>query len=403
MTTYYVSTTGSDSNAGTSAGAAFASIGKFGSVAADYDVCYVEEGTYNITVDSDNVSNGRLNIAAKRGVTVEGYASTPGDRAGLATFDIGSGYTNTSYMPILNGGSFYNELRAPAYFTNLRVIDSATTTTAGWDINRSYNAISTEGATVVTGCVVEGFYNAAFTGNLQLKNCIAKNCARGYSFNRYAINCVAYQCDRSFDGLRSGVRCVVIEPYGDQCFAPNANGMLSGCMGYSSVAVSPKDSSPIIWFGRSTGCGQALINGSVFEGGTYLSGNDRSSGSNSEFTHLQVEDCAIYNVPNADLGNLTDNHTGIVTLTSSPFLTTPTDSQIQLKSDSQELYDWALATQSASSTAFQMPVISTQLLVTGQRDGSVLNSQDAHYPFRFAASGSFQSDVLQLHPLRENK
>ena len=403
MTTYYVSTTGNDSNAGTSTGAAFATIGKFGSVVADYDVCYVEEGTYDITLDTPNVSNGRLDLDATRGVTVEGYATTPGDKAGLATFDVGNGYVNTSYMPIFNGDSFYNELRAPSYFTNIRVIDSATTTTGGWSTSRLYTGFGTQGATVVTNCVAEGASGNGFTDNLQLINCVAKNCSSGFSFNRYSLNCVAYQCDKSFNGVRAVVGGVIIEPYGDECFMPQTNGLYSGCIGYSSVAVSPKDASPIVWFGRDSGCGQALITGSLFEGGTYLSGNDRTVGGNYEFTELQVQNCAIYNVPNADLGNLTSNHQNITTLTESPFLVPPTEDQVQLKNNSQELYDWSNVSLGVGPSTVQLPNQSTQLIITGKYDiqGSSL-PDSTFFPFRFAAGGSFTTDPPTRHPIAEN-
>ena len=403
MTTYYVSTTGNDSNAGTSTGAAFASIGKFGSVAADYDICYVEEGTYDITVDSPNVSNGRLDIAATRGITVEGYKSTPGDKAGIATFDLGNGYVNGSYMAPFNGGSFYNEARAPSYFTNLRVIDSATTTTGGWSSGRLYNAFTTEGTTVVKNCIAEGCSGTGFSTNTHVINCVAKNCNTGYAFNRYAFNCVAYQCDESFKGVRGLVGCAVIEPYGDECFYPSSNAMHAGCIGYSSVAVAPKNGNPIIWFGAPNGVGQCLITGSVFEGGTYLSGMTRTVGSNGEFTHLQVHNCATYNVPNADLGNLVDNHENITTLTESPFLVPPTEDQIQFKNNSQELYDWSNVSLGVGPSTVQMPNQSTQLIITGKYDvqgASLPNS--TMFPFRFAAGGSFTTDPPTRHPIAEN-
>lgn len=404
MATYYVSTTGNDSNAGTSTGAAFATIGKFGSVASDYDTCYVEEGVYDITLDSANVSNGRLDIDATVGITVEAYKTTPGDKAGVATFDVGNGYSNSSYMPILNGGSAYSESKAPSHYINLRVIDSATTAVAGWSAGRTWTAFGSGGATVFTNCVAEGFAGSGFDGNLHLRNCVAKNCSSGFEPVKYAYRCVAYQCDRSFNGPRACVGCVVIEPYGDRCFMPFTNGFFAGCMGYSSVAVSPKDATPIVWFGSSSSnAAQGMIIGSVFEGGTYLSGAPRTVGGNSEFIHLQVLNCATFNVPNADLGNLTDNHEGNVTLSGSPFLTPPTETQIQLKNNSQGLYDWSLTYDSSSIQNFQMPSLSPQLLVTGKYDiqGSSV-AESTIFPFRFMAAGSFTTDPGPSHPIAEN-
>ena len=59
MTTYYVTTSGSDSNAGTSEGAAFATIGKAGSVAlTSGDRIYVKSGTYVLASDTPDVAGG---------------------------------------------------------------------------------------------------------------------------------------------------------------------------------------------------------------------------------------------------------------------------------------------------------------------------------------------------------
>src|SRR5690242_1997206 len=70
MANWYVSTTGSDSNAGTSTGAPFLTIGHAMGAASSGDRIYIKSGTYTLTAT----------ITAGTGTLfLEGYQTTPGD------------------------------------------------------------------------------------------------------------------------------------------------------------------------------------------------------------------------------------------------------------------------------------------------------------------------------------
>ncbi|GAA4442984.1 hypothetical protein [Bremerella cremea] len=76
MATYYVTTSGSNGNAGTSEGAAWANPGYAASQMSTGDVCYVKSGTYTLTTSTAG-SGGPVSLP--QGVIMEGYQITPGD------------------------------------------------------------------------------------------------------------------------------------------------------------------------------------------------------------------------------------------------------------------------------------------------------------------------------------
>lgn len=163
-TTYYVdAATGSDSNAGTSTGAAFLTIAHALSVVAAGDTVYIKAGTY--------VQTASLNIPVAT-LTVIGYGVTPGDNGTkpLITTAINS-------VALWNTGSSNNGVQI---FNNLSMSNTATTRASGiWQLS----AHGTAQTWVFVNCLFDGFNRAIDNSNgtpfdvafIHLMGCEIKN------------------------------------------------------------------------------------------------------------------------------------------------------------------------------------------------------------------------------------
>lgn len=150
MATYYVTTSGSDSNNGLTEGTAFATPGyAAGQATTAGDIVYVKEGTYTLTSTSANVSGGTLNIS--RAVIFQGYKTTAGDLAA---------------RPVINAGT--------QVVTSVISFNSPNYNTSGTGV-RSIEVDGNNNATYGINA------SSPFTGNVE--NCIARNCSTGFLGN----------------------------------------------------------------------------------------------------------------------------------------------------------------------------------------------------------------------------
>lgn len=168
MTDYYVTTSGNDSNAGTSEGAAFATIGKAGSVAlSDGDRIYVKSGTYVLASDTPDVAGGVAVL--RQGVYLIGYESTIDDNCPTGNrpvFDASSFSTFTNNVGLINvHNPNYSHPHIQIKNMHLLGVLGLNGTTSG----RPRAGISGVGAwqqyavgtsLFVDNCVIEGFYHA---------------------------------------------------------------------------------------------------------------------------------------------------------------------------------------------------------------------------------------------------
>lgn len=158
MTTYYVTTSGSDSNNGLTEGAAFATPGYAAGQASAGDTIYLKDGTYTLTTATANVSGGAVDLGANK--MMQGYLSTAGDQAA---------------KPVINCGSV-----APSTVCSISGTNDET--------NKStYVSIEVDGnSQSVTAFTSPGSYFNP------IRNCVAKNCDFGFQgvvFNSVAENC----------------------------------------------------------------------------------------------------------------------------------------------------------------------------------------------------------------------
>ena len=186
-TTYYVTTSGNDSNSGLSEGSAWKTISYATTHVAAGDIVYIKAGTYsgeNITLPDGDASNPIL---------FEGYKNTPGDVTNIDWWDYETNKDlDPAKMPLLDGGDRASGgtcLQMGTYTTakNLQItnytggvgtwsgdhytIENIIVTNIG-DINDNYSGTGIgvyygAGYNTVRNCVV---YNSAAEGIMVYKN-----------------------------------------------------------------------------------------------------------------------------------------------------------------------------------------------------------------------------------------
>jgi hypothetical protein len=193
MTTYYVTTSGSDSNNGLTEGTAFATPGYAASQATTAgDIVYVKEGTYTLTTTTVNASGGPVSIAAR--TQMEGYKTTIGDQAARPIINAGS-------QAVANMVTFaywnYNITLGPAV-RSIEVDGNSVATTGIY--------AATPGAALVDNCIAKNLGNGVFGG--YITGCSSENCTNGILLARDVSYSFAKSCATGFYRNESLFRCI---------------------------------------------------------------------------------------------------------------------------------------------------------------------------------------------------
>ena len=208
MATYYVTTSGSDSNNGLTEGTAFATPGyAAGQATTSGDIVYVKEGTYTLTSTSANVSGGTLSIS--QSVRFEGYKTTIGDTAARPVIHAGTQVvTNVIYFD----NPLFNRRQTAAISIE---VDGNGNATNGFYQRVNYNS-------VVYDCIARNCTNGFYGGQQNGFNygCAAYDCT-GYGFHGGSpIYCLAEGCLYGFGGPSASN--TILEVFG--CIAANCTG-----------------------------------------------------------------------------------------------------------------------------------------------------------------------------------
>jgi len=189
MTTYYVTTSGSDSNNGLTEGTAFATPGyAAGQATVSGDIIYIKSGTYTLSTTTANTSGGPLSLY--NGVRIEGYQTTVGDQAAKPVINAG---TQTGIPVIRSAGNNWNAL---AITTTCIEVDGNSQSVTGFSNNYQFGMTSIN--CIARNCSVEGFKGLNGERSYFL-NCSAFDCATGFN-SGYARQCLADSCTNGFVG-----------------------------------------------------------------------------------------------------------------------------------------------------------------------------------------------------------
>lgn len=196
MPNYFVTTSGNDGNAGTSEGAAFASLGRATAAAsASGDIIYVKAGTYTLTSSTNNVSGGRSTLT--QGVKIEGYQTTPGDLGARPVIHAGS-ITGITMLTLPASFSV-----RPAAVVNIEFDGNSGASNKGVVVNAQYTAN-------IHSCIARNCPGDGFTGTspIVIYNSAAINCGNGFNTFFNATNCVAQGCSsKGFVSVPSVIYC----------------------------------------------------------------------------------------------------------------------------------------------------------------------------------------------------
>jgi hypothetical protein len=382
MTTYYVTTSGSDSNNGLNESTAFATPGYAASQATTSgDRVYIKEGTYNLTTATQNVSGGTINVAAR--VQFEGYKTTAGDRAARPVISTNGVTVSGAVMNFVNPS--YNE-------------------TASYAIS-----IEIDGQNTAS----EGFNNTAIYTVL-LFDCVARNCSYGFvgSFQAgVTYNCEAHNCTISGFKSSSLVYC-----WADSCqigFSSTIKSMDS-CIASNSTShgVDVGNTYPFTWKkciavnnggdgflnGYDIGCVSQMI--SVGNGGYGYSLGYYPRGTPMMF------DCADYN---NTLGRLRNTDTlrdfRPINLTGDPFVDSAgNDYRINdIAGAGAELRQIQLSGLAGVNGVFDVGAIDAVVIPAGGGGSSsptyTSTAGTQIYPFRTLAEDDFDKGRTKFHPL----
>ncbi len=202
--TYYVATSGSNSNDGTTPSKAWRTItyaASSSSPVSTGDIVYIKAGNYG----------GEKVVFAKDGtvskpITFEGYQSTPGDNPDLG-WQYGDGL-NATVMPLLDGGNrntgiaLQMKLRKYVHLKNLQ-IRNYEMGIKGWNAryNKFYNIISMQLGNKNASYSGQGISLGSLANNNTVENCIVYNaCAEGIAITgdgNIVKNCKVYSDDNS--------------------------------------------------------------------------------------------------------------------------------------------------------------------------------------------------------------